>query len=219
LVGQVRRQRVATVVGQPALALDRARDVLAVAQRRALEVGVVRLRHRQRLVQRPLHLRLEPALDRLVDEIGRDDEDQDRRRHREREEGEHQLGLEARADDLLPPLEAELDQVAEEQQQQEQEDHEVQVEQREDHDVRGDRDLRRERAEVDRRQAADKHQEAEDDEQVALAAVRLRQQRHRYCILWMVRYSDCRSVCSAVPAIRVTNVFSPLRAASACTRM
>ena len=40
-----------------------------------------------------------------------------------------------------------------------------------------------------------------------------------YCILWMVRYSDWRSVCSAVPAIRVTNVFSPLRAASACTRM
>ena len=40
-----------------------------------------------------------------------------------------------------------------------------------------------------------------------------------YCILWMVRYSDCLTVCSAVPSMRVTNVFSPFSAASASTRM
>ena len=40
-----------------------------------------------------------------------------------------------------------------------------------------------------------------------------------YCTRVMVRYSDCRIVSSAVPAMRVTKEFSPLRAASAWTRM
>ena len=161
------------VLRQQALALDRAGDVLAVAQRRALEVRVIRLGDRERLVERPLHLRLEPALDGLIDEVGRDDEDQERRRHRQRQEREDQLGLEARPDDLLPPLEAELDEIANEQDQQQQEDDEVQIEQREDHDVGRHRQLGREGAEVEGRQPADQDEEREDDEQVALAAVGL----------------------------------------------
>jgi len=39
-----------------------------------------------------------------------------------------------------------------------------------------------------------------------------------YCARRIVRYSDCRTVSSAVPAMRVTNEFSPFSAASAWTR-
>src|SRR5262249_40232875 len=178
LLDQEGGERVAAILVEEVLAVDHARDVLAVAQRRALEVGVIRLRHRQRLVERALHLRLEPALDRLVDEIRRDEEDQNRRRHREREERQDELGLEPRADDFLPALEAQLDEVAEEQEQQQQEDDQVQVEQREDHDVGRYRKLGRERAEVERREPAHQDEESEDDQQVALAAVGLREKRH-----------------------------------------
>ena len=153
--------------------------MLAVAQRRLLEVVVVGLRDRQRLVEGALDLRLEPALDRLVDEVGGDEEDENRGGHRQRQECEHQLRLEARADDLLSPLEAQLDEVAEEQHEQEQEDNQVEVEEREDDDVRGHGQLGRDDAHVERRQAADQHQEPRDDQEVPLPPVLLAQERHR----------------------------------------
>ena len=53
---------------------------------------------------------------------------------------EDELGLEARADDLVAALEVELDEVPEQQDEQQQEDDQVQVEQREDDEVRGERD-------------------------------------------------------------------------------
>ena len=105
LLDQVRRQRLAPVVGQHPFAIDDATDLLGVAQRGALEIAVVRLRHRQGLIERALDLRLEPALDRLVDEVGGDEEDQRRRDEREREKRQHELGLELGADHLLAPLE------------------------------------------------------------------------------------------------------------------
>ncbi len=64
-------------------------------------------------------------------------------RERQGQEGQDQLGLEPRAEDPLAALEGELDQVAEEQDEQEEEDDQVQVEQGEDEQVRGDRQLGR----------------------------------------------------------------------------
>jgi hypothetical protein len=106
--------------------------VLGVPQGRALEIRVVRLRHRQGLIQRLLHLGLEPPLDRFGDEVRRDQEDQHRGDDGQREERHHQLRLELGADHLLAPLEPQLDEVAEEQQHQEQQHDQVQVEQGED---------------------------------------------------------------------------------------
>ena len=193
-------------------------QALAVADGGALEIAVVRLRHRQRLIQRPLDLWLEPALDRLVDEVGGDDKDECGRRHRQHEKRQHELRSESCTDDLLLALEPHLGEVAEEQDEQQQEDDQVEVEEREDDDVRGHRQLGREHSQVERGRAADQHQEAGDDDDVALAAVLLAQQRHGYCTGTSVRYSDCRMVCSAVPAMRDTNEFSPFSAVSACTR-
>src|SRR5581483_5364506 len=162
-------QRLPAIVGQQVVAVDQARDVLAVAQRRLLEVRGVGLGDRERLVQRPLHLRLEPPLDRLVDEVGRDDEDQDRGCDRQRQEGQDELGLEARADDLLAAFEAELHEVPEQQHEQEQEDDQVQIEQREDDDVGGHRQLGRDDPHVEGRQPAEQQQDGRDDHEVALA--------------------------------------------------
>ena len=139
-------------------------------------------------------------------------------RQRQQQEGQHELGLEAGADDVLPPLEPQLGQVAEEEHEQQQEDDQVQVEQGEDDDVGGHRQLGREDAQIEGGGAADQHEEAGDDDEVALATVLFAEQRHRYCTGTSVRYSDCRMVCSAVPAIRETNEFSPFSAVSACTR-
>ncbi len=144
-----------------------------MAQGRGLEPLVVGLRHLHGLVERPLHLRLEPALDGGGDEVGRDDEDQDARGEGEREEGQDELGLEARADDLVPALEGELDQVAEEQDQQEQEDDQVEVEEREDDQVRGERDLRRADAHLEDGGDHEEDEDPADDEQVALAPLLL----------------------------------------------
>ena len=121
-------QALASVRGEEPVAVDHTPEVSAVAERRPLEVAVVRLRHGQRLVERALHLGLEPPLDRLVDEVRRDHEDQDRRRQRERQEREDQLRLELRPDHVLPALEPELDEVAEEQHDEQQQDDQVQVE-------------------------------------------------------------------------------------------
>src|SRR3989304_6042913 len=88
---------------------------LAVAQRPVLHPLVEGLGDPHGLVERALDLELEPPLDRGVDEVRGDQEDQDRRRQREREKGDDELGLELRAEDLVPALEGALDQVAEEQ--------------------------------------------------------------------------------------------------------
>ena len=149
------------------------RDVPGVAQGRGLERLIVGLRHLHGQVQRPLDLWLEPALDGGRDEVRRDDEDQDPGDEREGQERQHELGLEARPDDLVPVLEGELDQVAEQEHQQEQEDDEVQVEEREDDEVGRDRNLGRPDAHLEDRGDGQEDEDPRDDEQVALAALLL----------------------------------------------
>ncbi len=135
LLDEVGRQRLAPCVSEESIAIDHAADVLGVTERRALEVAVVGLRHRERLVQRALDLRLEPPLDRLGDEVRGNEEDERRRDEGEREKRQHQLRLELGADHVLAPLEPELDEVAEEEQYQEQQHDQVQIEQGEHGDV------------------------------------------------------------------------------------
>jgi len=132
LLDEVGGQRLPPRLGEEPVAIDHTADVLGVPQGRALEIRVVRLRHRQGLIQRLLHLGLEPPLDRFGDEVRRDQEDQHRGDEGQREERHHQLRLELGADHLLAPLEPQLDEVAEEQQHQEQQHDQVQVEQGED---------------------------------------------------------------------------------------
>ena len=91
----------------------------------------------------------------------------------EGQEGEDQLGLEAGADDLVAALEGELDEVAEQQHQQQQEDDQVQVEEAEDDEVRGERDLGRADAHLEDGGHHQQDQDAADDEQVALALLLL----------------------------------------------
>ena len=178
LLDEVGRQRHAPVLGEQAVAGDRPGHVLAVPERRRLQVLVVRLRHGQRLVERALDLGLEPALDRGVDEVRRDDEDQDRGRQRQEQEREDQLGLKPRPDDLLTALEGELDQVPEEEDEQQEEDDQVQVEEGEDHDGRGDRDVGCANAELERGGDDEQDEEPADDDQVPLASVLVAQERH-----------------------------------------
>jgi len=135
LLDEVGGQRLAPRVGQESVAIDHAADVLGVPERRTLEVAVVGLRHRERLVQRALDLRLEPPLDRLGDEVGGNEEDERRRNEGECEKRQQQLRLELGTDHVLAPLEPELDEVAEEEQYQEQQHDQVQIEQGEYDDV------------------------------------------------------------------------------------
>ena len=186
LLDEIRRQRFAPVFGQEPLAIDHAADQLRVTQRRALEVAIVGLRHRERLIERALHLRLEPPLDRLVDKVGRDQEDQGRGDERERQERQHELRLELGADHLLAPLEPELHEISEQQQHEQQEHDQVQVEQREDRDVGGERQLRRVDADVQEVRRAHQQDEPRQDDQVPLAPVLVAQERH-YCTRWIVR--------------------------------
>src|SRR2546425_3367957 len=167
-----------SVLGEQAVAGDRPSHVLAVPERRRLQVLVVRLRHGQRLVERALDLGLEPALDRGVDEVRRDDENQDRGRQRQEQEREDQLGLKPRPDDLLTALEGELDQVPEEEDEQQEEDDQVQVEEGEDHDGRGDRDVGCANAELERGGDDEQDEKPADDNQVPLASVLVAQERH-----------------------------------------
>jgi len=150
-------------------------QALSVAQTYYANLERTTLRHGQRLVERALDLRLEPALDRLVDEVRRDDEDQDGRRQRQRQEGQDQLRLELGPDQLLAALEPQLDQVADEQHQQQQEHDEVQVEEREDDDVGGERDLGHPHLEVDGGGGGGEDEQRPDDEEVAAASALLGQ--------------------------------------------
>src|SRR5262249_61766539 len=74
------------VLGEESIPSERASHVLPVTDRLVLDSLVERLGHPHRLVERTLHLDLEPPFDRRVDEVGRDEEDQDRRRQGQREE-------------------------------------------------------------------------------------------------------------------------------------
>src|SRR5207247_1306204 len=114
-------------LGEEPVVLDDTAHVATVTEGGALERLVVGLRDLERLVERALHLRLEPALDGGRDEVGGDDEDEDARRESQEQEGQDQLGLEARPDHLLPALEPQLDEVPEQEDEQEEEDDQVQV--------------------------------------------------------------------------------------------
>src|SRR5262249_34369439 len=176
LFDQVGGQGLSPGFAEQAVTVDHARHVLSVAERRGLEILVVGLRHGQRLVERALDLRLEPALDRLVDEVRRDDEDQDGPRQRQRQEGQDQLRLELGPDQLLAALEPQLDQVADEQHQQQQEHDEVQVEERKDDDVGGERDLGHPHLEVDGGGGGGEDEQRPDDDEVAAAPALLGQE-------------------------------------------
>src|SRR4029453_11227547 len=187
LLDQEGSQHPAALLGQQVIAVDHAADVLPVADRGALQIRVVRLGDRQGLIERTLHLRLEPPLDRLVDEVGGDDEDPRGGRPRQHQECQNELGPETSAEHVLLALEPHLGQVSEQQHEQQQEDDQVQVEEGENYDVRRHRQLGREDAHVERGGAGDHHQEAGDDDDVALAAVLFAEQWHRYCTGTSVR--------------------------------
>jgi hypothetical protein len=173
LLGQVAGQRLALGLGEESVALDHAAHVAAVAQRGGLEALIVRLRHLHRLVERLLDLRLEPPFDGGGDEVGGDEEDQDARHQGQGQEGEDELGLEPGADDLLAPLEGQLDEIAEEQHQQQQEDDQVEVEEEEDDEVGGERDLGRADAHLEDGGHHEEDEDPRDDEQVPLALLLL----------------------------------------------
>src|SRR3989441_11138195 len=187
LLDEVGGQRLAPRVGQESVAIDHAADVLGVPERRTLEVAVVGLRHRERLVQRALDLRLEPPLDRLGDEVGGNEEDQRGRDEGQREKRHHQLGLELGADHVLAPLEPELDEVPEEEQHQEQQHDQVQIEQGEHGDIGRERQVRRVDADVQEVRRADQHEEPGENDQVALAPVLVAEEGHGYWTRWIVR--------------------------------
>src|SRR5437867_128408 len=178
LLDEVRGQRLSPRLTQQAVAVDDAGDVLSVAERGGLEVLVVGLRNGEGLLERPLDLGLEPALDRLVDEVRRDDEDQDGRRQRQRQEGQHQLRLELGSDELLAALEPQLDQVADEQHEQQQEHDQVQVEEREDDDVGGERELGHPHLEVDGGGGGRQDEQRPDDDEVAASPALFGQEGH-----------------------------------------
>ena len=186
LLDHVGGQRFAPVVGEQPLAIDDTADLLRVTQRRALEIAVVGLRDREGLIERALDLRLEPPLDRFVDEVGGDQEDERRGDEREREKRQHELRLELGADHLLAPLEPELDEISEQEHHQQQQHDQVQVEQREHRDVGGQRQLRRVDPHVEEVRRTHQQDEPGQDDQVALAAVLFAQEWH-YCTRWIVR--------------------------------
>ena len=171
-------QLIAAIVGQQPFPLDDARQVPRVTERGRFQVVVVGLRHDEGLIERALDLGLEPALDRPVDEIGRDDEDQDRRQERQRQEPEHELGLELRADDLLAPFEPELDQVPEEQHQQQEQDDHVQVQEADHDQVRRDRQLGRAEGDIEGAEAGHEQEAGDDQDQVPLAPALVAEERH-----------------------------------------
>ena len=224
LLGQVAGQRLALALGEEPVALDHAAHVAPVAQRGGLEALVVGLRHLHGLVERLLDLRLEPALDGGGDEVGRDEEDQDAGHQRQGQEGEDELGLELGADDLLPPLEGELDQVAEEQDQQQQEDDQVEVEEEEDDEVGGERDLGRADAHLEDGRHHQEDQDPGDDEEVPLALlllvhpIRPGRERHHW-LRTGVRRLDCtHGVSSASPVMRANQELTPPSETSERTR-
>ena len=218
LIAQVAGQHLAVGRSEQALPLDGAGDEPRVAEGGALERLVVRLGDLEGVVEGPLHLRLEPALDRRVDEVGGDDEDQDAGGEGQREKGEHQLGLEPRAQHPLPPLEGELDQVAEQQHQQQQQDDQVQVEQREHEQVRGDRELRLPVPELGQGGHHEHQQHRADDDEISPAPALVARQRHHCLRCRVMRGERTQSVSSASPAKRDTQVLTPPRAASARRR-
>ena len=143
LTVQVGGQHGALGEAHEALAGDDVGHVARVAQDHGLLPLVERLSDLEGLVEGLLDLRLEPPLDRGVDEVGGDDEDQDGRREGQRQESQDELGLEAGAQHLLLSLEGELDEIAEEQDHEENEDDQVQVEEGEHGQVGGEGNLGR----------------------------------------------------------------------------
>ena len=224
LAGDVRLQHRPLVRGHEALAREHVGHVARVAQGHGLLALIVRLRDLEGLVERPLHLRLEPAFDGRVDEVRRDDEDEDGRRQRERQEGEDKLGLEPRAQDLLPPLECELDQVAEEQDHQQQEDDQVQVEEREHGQVGGEGNLGR--MDPDLEPPPRQGQEGEPaghDKQVAPVVAppvdRRVDQRAHWRLMGVSRGDWTQSDSAASPLKRAIHELTPLSETSARSRM
>src|SRR5262249_39614363 len=133
----------------------------------------------------------------------------------QREEGQDQLGLEAGPDDLVPPLEVQLDEVPEQQDEQQQEDDEVQVEQGEDEQVRGEGDLRRADAHLEDGGDDEQDEDARDDEQVALPALllvapgRSPGERHHGLRVTVSRLDCTHGVSSASPENRANHELTP----------
>ncbi len=210
LLGQVAGQALPPAVGEQAVALDHLAHVAAVAEQGALQALVVGLRDLHGLIERPLHLGLEPPFDGRGDEVRRDQEDQDARHEGQGQEGQHELGLEPRADDLVAALERELDQVAEQQHQQQQEDDQVQVEQEEDDQVRRERDLWRPDAHLEHGGHHQQDEDARNDEQVTLALLLLVDAHgpageRAHWLRTGVRRLDCTHGVSAASPVRRAN--------------
>src|SRR5262249_49795550 len=139
------------------------------------------------------------------------------------EKGHHQLGLEASPQHLLAALEGELDQVAEEEEDEKEEDDQVQVEECEHGQVRGEGNLGR----VDPHLEAppgegEEGEPAHGDDQIApVVGSRLggRLDEGAHCRLVGVRRGDwTQPVSAASPLKRATQELTPLRDTSARTR-
>ena len=131
---------------RPAARRGRSRGAMCWPWRSAVRsrFAVVGLGDRQRLVERALHLRLEPALDRLVDEVGGDEEDQRGRRHRQQRNASTSLARKRAPITLCRRSSHSFTRLRKSSTSSSRKHDQVQVEQREDDDVRGDRQLGRE---------------------------------------------------------------------------
>jgi hypothetical protein len=223
LAGEIGGQHGALGGGHEPLAGQHVGHVARMAQGHGLLALVVGLGHLEGLIEWTLHLRLEPSLDGRVDEVRGDDEDENGRGEGEGEKGEDELGLEAGPQHFLPALEGELDEVAEEEHDEEEEDDQVQIEEGEDGQIRGERYLRP--VDPDLEAPPREPEEGEpsgDDEQVApvvalLLGRSLGQRAH--CRLVGVRRGDwTQPVSAASPLKRAIQELTPLSETSARTR-
>ena len=223
LPGEIGRQHGTLGGRHEPLAGQHVGHVARVAQGHGLLALVVGLRDLERLIEGPFYLRLEPPLDGRVDEVRGDDEDEDGRGQGEGEKGEDELGLEAGAQHFLPALEGELDQVAEEEDDEEQKDDQVQIEEREDGEVRGEGHLGRVDPDLEPPpREAEQGDPAGDDEQIAPVVAPLVDRpvgQGAHCRLVGVRSVDwIQPVSAASPLKRAIQELTPLRETSARTR-
>src|SRR4029450_1667524 len=122
---------------------------------------------------------------------------------------------------LLAMLEAELDEVAKEEDEQQQEDDDVEIQQRQHDEVRRHRELRGPQRELERGRQHQHHQHRADDEQVALALALVAGdlgERAHWLRLGVRRLDWIPRAPAASPVMRATHEFWPFNETSARTR-
>jgi hypothetical protein len=104
-------------------------------------VLVVNLGHHEGLLQGALDLNAEPVLDAAGDELDGDEEQDDGGHESQGNEGQDQLGFQLGPQDLLLPLEDQLDHVPQDEEHQEEKEEDVEANEGDDQDIAGHRDL------------------------------------------------------------------------------